>query len=143
MYQTLNPTVIYSHILCIFVHLPTGFDFFKHKDNAELQLAVPGSTRAQGTQCPKWIFIIPIVLVGKTTLDWYIACHAYINNHQTPFIGPIKIYLIFWHITFPWIMEVLKWKLTPLTVKKMNFQKMLKVSNCLWYKVLSTQISHS
>ena len=34
-------------------------------------------------------------------------------------------------------------KMTPLTVKKLNFQKNSKVFNLLWYKVLSTQISHS
>ena len=44
------------------------------------------------TQFPKWIVIIPFVLVGKNTLDWYITCHGYINNHRSPFIGPIKMY---------------------------------------------------
>ena len=28
------------------------------------------------TRCPKWIFIILIVLVEKNTLDWYITCHT-------------------------------------------------------------------
>ena len=35
----------------------------------------------------------------KNTLNWYITCHGYINNHQSPFIGPIKINLQFWKIT--------------------------------------------
>ena len=27
----------------------------------------------------------------KNTLNWYITCHSYINNHSSPFIGPIEI----------------------------------------------------
>ena len=47
-------------------------------------------------RCPKWIFIILIVLVEKNTLNWYITCHGYINIHHSPFICPIKINRKFW-----------------------------------------------
>ena len=54
--------------------------------------------------------IIPIVLVEKNTLNWYITRHGYINIHHSPFIGPIKINRKFWKITPLIIMEVPKWK---------------------------------
>jgi len=61
----------------------------------------------------------------KNTLNWYITCHGYINIHHSNFIGSKKI------------------GKNDLFSKKLNFQKVSKVFNLLWYKVLSTQTSHS
>ena len=44
------------------------------------------------TQCPKWIFVILIVLVEKKTLNWCITCHGYINiHHLLEFSGAVLV----------------------------------------------------
>ena len=39
---------------------------------------------------PKVDFYFSIVFVGKNTLKWQVTCHGYINNHQSPLIGPLN-----------------------------------------------------
>ena len=67
------------------------FETKSNKHKAELQRTDPPTKdmvefsnrgRILPTECPKWIIIIPIVLVGGKDN----AC-----NHQSPSIGPIKI----------------------------------------------------
>ena len=89
-------------------------NIYVNKHSAELQIAEPGTKDADNsvprpyfpTQYPKWIYIIPIALVGKK-LTKFITCHGYINNHQFPFIGPIKMIDIFDNCP-PWTTEVMK-----------------------------------
>ena len=75
------------------------------------------------TRCRKWIFTILIVLVEKKHTK---LIYGFLKNHQS------------------YIEKLPKnRKNDPVNRKKWNFQKMSKVFKVLWYKILSTQISHS
>ena len=60
-------------------------------------------TRAQGCIFPhnaqNGFLRFPSFSFVKSTLNWYITCHGYFNNHQSPFMCPIKNYRKFGKVT--------------------------------------------
>ena len=71
-----------------------------------------------------WLFQYPPLPFHRSYK--MVTCHGYLKNHQS------------------YIEKLPKnWKNDPFSGKKWNFQKVSKVFNLLWYKILSTQTSHS
>ena len=82
----------------------------RHKSYVIIQYLWPNFP----TQCPKWIFIIYIVLDEKKKkhpkLIYHIPWFGYIDNRKSAFIGPKKFDRTFWKITPPLYSHRNRWK---------------------------------